>query len=365
MVVPAYVPQIGDLLKQGVNYDMAVSEEVTHSNELTRHPIEDPTRSFIYDHNREQPTEIRISLIVSTDPLIAGESAHAADKFSKQPGINHGIDRLTQFQEQILAMRAAQSVGTSAYFDVYTGLRVYRNMGIESLSFKRDPETPNTLTVELSLVEFRFARPPRSEQQTYHMDANDGPRSSTNAILVDEPDRPVVEATRARYAPRMAAPTEQTRSVLRSSIQKLPSAFRASMGITLTSTVDTAEDVNFMLLDDTPSQRYTLNFAGEDHDILFNYNQIADRWSFTAGLSGDACPKIGGWFIEPGFNLYASVTNTQMLAVLDRPGITTNGLDWYARLTMPLSDGIPATMLAVGSVTAFNGLFRARASLTC
>ena len=137
------------------------------------------------------------------------------------------------------------------------------------------------------------------------------------------------------------------------------------MGIDMLSQTATDEDVNFMLLDDTPSQQYTLNFGGEDHDILFNYNQIADRWSFSAGLSGDACPKIGGFFVEPGFNLYASVTASTLLAVLDRPGITTNGLDWYARLTLPLSDGIPATMLAVGSVKAFNGLFRARASLTC
>mgnify|MGYP003584722717 FL=1 len=164
MTTIAYVPAIGSLL-QGMDYDMSVSLSVAHRNEMTRHPIEDPTRSFIYDHNREEPVSMSLSLQVSTDPL-----------FSTGTQLTTGVDRISKFKDKILAMRAAQSVGTSAYFDVYTGIRVYHNMGIESLTFDRDEDEPNVLKVDLELVEFRFARPPRSESKTHEFDASDGPR---------------------------------------------------------------------------------------------------------------------------------------------------------------------------------------------
>ena len=119
------------------------------------------------------------------------------------------------------------------------------------------------------------------------------------------------------------------------------------------------------MLDDVPSQQYTVRLDGEDHDLTFMFNQMADRWSFSAGISFGDCPKIGGRLVEPGLNLYAGVASDTLLIALDRPGISTTGVDWYARLTAPLGDGLPATMLVTGSVGAFNGLFRPRTAIAC
>lgn len=355
MATPAYVPQIGALLRQGFNYDMAVSERVTFQSEATQHPIEDPARSFIYDHNREQPTEMSLSVVVSMDPLLAGVDNLAVN----------GIERLTQIQDTLLAMRSAQAVATNAFFDVYTGLRVYRNMGITSLTFSREPETPNMLEIEIDLIEFRFARPPRSEDKVYKMDANDGPRNYANAELVDDRDRMIVEARRDRYSPRMLSPDESGRAALRSSIRKLPEQYRKTLAIDTTNGAISAESVSLISIDNAPSQKYTLRIDGNDHDLIFDYNQMADRWSFSVGLSDADCPKVAGKFIEPGLNLLAGISSTQMLIPLDRPGISTSNVSWYARLSAPLGDGISATMLAYGSNNAFNGMFRPRTSLAC
>lgn len=362
MTIPAYVPQIG-LLLQGLNYDMTVAEEVTHANEMSRHPIEDPTRSFIYDHNREEPVTMQLSLVVSADPLIAGEDmlTRAANLIARP----RGAERLVQFQERLLAMRSAQSVSTDAFFTVQTGLRAYHNMGIESLSFRREVETPNVLEVDLTLVEHRFAAAPRAVDQQYLMLANSGPRSQANAILVDQGDRPITEATRRRFAPRLLSPSEQARAVIAASIRSLPDGMRASLGIDIVNGSTSDANLGIFMLDDVPSQQYTVRLDGEDHDLTFMFNQMADRWSFSASISFGDCPKIGGRLVEPGLNLYAGVASDTLLIALDRPGISTTGVDWYARLTAPLGDGLPATMLVTGSVAAFNGLFRPRTAIAC
>lgn len=351
----AFVPQIGHLTSRGgLDYDLAMSEEVTHENEHTQHPIEDPQRSFIYDHNRELPTTINLSLLVSTNPLVAGGAMPTS-----------GVDRLTQFQDALTAMRAAQSVDTSAYFDVYTGLRVYHNMGFSSLTFRRTPEEPNVLEVSMTLTEFRFARPPRNEEQAYLMDANDAPRNQANAELVTPVDRPIIEATRSRNSPRMTSPSVQMLSTVKASLSKLNNSHRLSLGIDISRAVETTEEINIMQLDDTPAQQYTRRLGGELHSFEFAYNQLGDRWSFTAGITGADCPRVGGRMVSPGFDLFADLAGDEMLLPLDRPGISTSGLDWYTRLTVPLRDGVPATMLAVGSAAAFTSLFRPRTSVNC
>lgn len=355
-VIPAYIPRIGAVLSQGLHYDMAVAEEVTHENEVTHHPIEDPTRSFINDHNRELPTTINLSLIVGTVPLLSNEAGQ---------NIPIGAERLARFQDQILSMRAAQSVGSSAYFTVYTGIRTYFNMGIESLTFRREPETPNILEVDMSLVEFRFARPPRKEKQTYLMDANDGPRNVANAILVDNVDRPITEAVRDRFTPRLSSLTPHRKAMLRESI--LRSRWNEEAGIVVTGVRDdvVADNLRLLMLDDTPAQQYTLPEDGYTIDIRFEYNQIGGRWSFSAGITDALCPSVGGRFVEPGFDLLAGVSGDTMIIPFDVPGILAANLDWYSRLITPLDDGGCATMLAVGSAASFAALVGVRSEIYC
>lgn len=354
MPTPAYIPQISALMRQGFNYDMAISEEVTHTNEMTRHPIEDPSRSFIYDHNREEPAEMNLKLIVSTDPLFAGSDV-----------VTTGVERLTQFQDLILSLRAAQSVGITNFFNVYTGLRLYYNMGIQSLTFRREPESPNTLEVDMSLVEFRFARPPRSTEKAYLMDGNDGPRNVSNTEIIDPADRPIVEATRQRYNPRLVSMTDQQKAVVTAGLKRLSTQQQTALGLK-TATGALSDDIlSVMLIDDAPSQQYLIALASIDYDMLFQYNQLGDRWSFTVGLTGAGCPLSAGRFIEPGVDLYDTLVTDQMLVAIDRPGISQANVDWYSRLHVPLSDGLPSTMLVSGSVNAFNALFYPRTSLAC
>jgi hypothetical protein len=248
---------------------------------------------------------------------------------------------------------------------VYTGLRIYRNMGIENLVFRRSPDTPNVLEVDITLVEFRFARPPRAEANAYLIDANDGPRNTANAELVTDADRPIVESTRIRATPRMATPSSQQLAAIRASLNLLGSRGRLALGIDITAAAATTEEIGLVLLDAAPSQQYTLSLAGRDTDIQFGYNQIADRWSFSAGVTGSVCPTIGGRFVQPGVDLLVNLGHDEILVPLDRPGITTSGTGWYDRLTRPLEDGAPVTMLAMGSTRAFASLFVSRTAAPC
>lgn len=123
--------------------------------------------------------------------------------------------------------------------------------------------------------------------------------------------------------------------------------------------------MDIIYLDDFPSQEYTVQIDGVAYEMVFMYNQIADRWSFTIGIDGEACPLLAGKFIEPQIDLLHGLPGTQMLLVLDRPGITTTGLNWYDRMTKVLGDNIPATMLIMGTVDEFNSLFTEQQAITC
>lgn len=359
-IMVAYVPQIGEML-QGTTYDMVVSEEITHANDMSEHPIEDPKRSFMFDHNREQPTDMNLSLIVSTDPLVPGVPVERNARARQ----NAGLDRLLAFQDKLMAMRAAQSTATSAAISVYTGLRVYHNMMIRSLTFRRQPEAPNTLEVDMQLVEFRFAHPPRSEEAAYKMDANDGPRNERNERLVKEPDRSIVEATRERLAPRMVSPTRDQRATIRAALLLTPSSISARLGIDMLVGSVSDDVLQLVLPDGYPSQKFNMRINGVENEFSLMFNQMAGRWSFTGGIAAGDCPSFAGRFVEPGFDLFAGIGASQMLLPLDRPGIATAGIGWYDRLTVPLGDGLPATMLALGSAAAFGTLFRPRTSYAC
>lgn len=194
-------------LQQGRDYDMVVSESVNHSNEFTAHPIEDPTRSFLIDHNREQPVEIGLTMIVSTVPCATGAVS--------------GIERVRLVQETLLAIRARQSVATDSFIRIYTGVRTYHNMGIRSLGFTREPETPNTMQIDIGLFEFRLAQSPRLDNERGLMQANNGHRDDQNRPLVNKFDRPIVEKTRVRRAPRMSYPLPSQEALIRTALRKL------------------------------------------------------------------------------------------------------------------------------------------------
>jgi hypothetical protein len=189
--IPAFIPEIEGLV-QGANFDIATSLSETHSNEFTTHPIEDPKRSFLMDHTREAPAELSVTIEVTTTPL-----------HDRDVTVSEGQERIVALHDRIMAMRAAQSVDTSAFLRVYTGLRTFHNMAIKSVTFTRDPARPTTEVIDLQLQEFRFARSPRATNAEYLMDANDGPRDDQNKPLVLPAFQPLVEGTVERGSPHL------------------------------------------------------------------------------------------------------------------------------------------------------------------
>ena len=229
----AYVPQIDSLLA-GMHYEMALSEELTFDNELAQYPLEDPQQSSLVDHFQEQPLEISLSITVSTEMLTTSLSRRtnadgtAYNPFVTTPPVASGEDivvtaaprqrgtsRLQGMLEWIEKTRRLQSVSTDHFLTVHTGLRIYKNMAIQSCRVTREPEEPNTMTVDLTLIEIRLAIPPyRAIGKEWKMQGNHGPRSTQNTVLVEDIDRPIVEGMRfgSRIRSTQAAISDATRS---------------------------------------------------------------------------------------------------------------------------------------------------------
>lgn len=191
--VALFIPFIGNLFL-GLDWDMGLAEDASHDNEITEHPIEDPRRSFVMDYNREKPVTLDLSISVSTNPTLA------------DLGIL-GPARLTLLYENLLSLKAQQSVDPSAFLDVFTGVRVHRNMAIQAVKMSRSEEQPNEAKFDISLREIRMARSPSETNRSYLMDANNGPVSNDADLLVSSSDRPIVEATNVRRGTRLGRPS--------------------------------------------------------------------------------------------------------------------------------------------------------------
>lgn len=123
--------------------------------------------------------------------------------------------------------------------------------------------------------------------------------------------------------------------------------------------------MQIVAIEDMPSQRYTLQVGDASFDCQFMYNQLADRWSLTVWREGIDCPLVAGRFILPGADLFAGLNLSEMLIALDRPGIITQGLNWYDRMVKPLADGLAPTFVVQGTATELSALFVEPASVIC
>jgi hypothetical protein len=128
--------------------------------------------------------------------------------------------------------------------------------------------------------------------------------------------------------------------------------------------------MQLVFLDDYPSQQYTLAIGDANYDVLFMYNQIADRWSVSFWAQDSDCPLIAGRFIEAGRDLtvglfQANAPLEDMLIAIDRPGVSSSGLNWYRRLTQNLSDGLPATLLVLADKDELAELLKPQRKIAC
>lgn len=229
----AYVPQIDSLLA-GMHYEMALAEELTFANDLAQYPLEDPQRSSLVDHFQEQPLEINLTISVSTE-MLKSDAARTinADGTAYNPFVSapvnegeditvtgvrqRGTSRLQGMLTWIETTRRMQAVSTDHFLTVHTGLRIYTNMAIQECTVTRDPEAPNTMTVDLSLIEIRLAVPPyQIVGKEWKMNANHGPRSTMNTVLVEDSDRPITEGM--RFGSRMRSSQVGLEDTVRSDI---------------------------------------------------------------------------------------------------------------------------------------------------
>jgi hypothetical protein len=128
--------------------------------------------------------------------------------------------------------------------------------------------------------------------------------------------------------------------------------------------------MQLLFLDDYPSQQQTLAIGDVNYEVVFMYNHIADRWSVSFWAQDADCPLIAGRFIETGRDLaiglfQAGAPLEEVFIALDRPGISSSGLNWYRRLTQNLSDGLPATLLVLADKDDLAGLLKPQLKIAC
>lgn len=110
-------------------------------------------------------------------------------------------------------------------------------------------------------------------------------------------------------------------------------------------------------LEQTPSQQFSIDIGQVRYDARLNYNQIADRWSFTIWPFGETCPLLAGLFLEVGLDLIDTLQLGYKLLVLDRSGVDPSA-NWYDRMLLQIGDDFSATYLVLGSDQEFEALFQ-------
>lgn len=211
MTTPAYVPAFADLV-QGVDYEIVTDLAVEYSNSFTEHPIEDPQNSFIFDHNRENPLSLNLSITVFSENCNQGVD-------------DRGADHIARFYQRLLELKRLQSVDATEAITVVTGIRSFTNMIITNIIERRESNSPSASLFDIELVQFRFARfPRRSEVGALHL-ASDGPFSFTSDRLVTEADRPIIEQTSLRQSVRSRTLGQNGENIVRASLLAIARTF--------------------------------------------------------------------------------------------------------------------------------------------
>lgn len=127
-----------------VQFDASLSETHSITASITQHPVE--TGSDITDHYRGNPDTLSMDVVVSDTPIrffsIANPASPVVDP-ERQTG-KRSIDAY----ERLKAF-----IDEASVVDIFTTLRTYKNMALESYSVIRDAQTGNTLRASLKFRE--------------------------------------------------------------------------------------------------------------------------------------------------------------------------------------------------------------------
>lgn len=124
-------------LEVGIAFDATISEDYRDGVQLTRHPVEDG--ADISDHIQTLPKEVTLEGIISNTPLV--ESQRFPDRAD------------TKYQQLRNLLESRQQV------TIVTGLRLYRNMILESIGLSRKVPAAQDIRPVLKFVELVIVSP--------------------------------------------------------------------------------------------------------------------------------------------------------------------------------------------------------------
>lgn len=132
--------QVTDPSSSGlINLDAAITQEHRFSANATQHPVE--SGADVTDHVIDMPDQLTINGVFSNTPILFLASLQGSPK------------RAEEAFEKLDALKK-----TGKTVDVFTTIKVYRNMIITSLTARRSASIGNAINVDIGLLEIRTAR---------------------------------------------------------------------------------------------------------------------------------------------------------------------------------------------------------------
>lgn len=142
---PPYITEVDNRVEPYLlTLDASIREEHLYKNKITSYPTEDG--STITDHIKPEPEELTLEGFVSGSPINFEESENAE--------VRTPIDsqaRIVNAYEALLKISGLSFINTETnrttkisnpiLVDIFTGLRIFTNMGMVDLSIPRDKST--------------------------------------------------------------------------------------------------------------------------------------------------------------------------------------------------------------------------------
>ena len=131
---------------QVIVFDATLREEHTGRSQLTSFPIEEGSDHT--DHIRRLPDELALEVVVTDDPLVVDRQANATPA-------NTGGDASQRAVSAYNFLVEVKDKGRLVH--IFTTLRDYRNMAIESIDVTRDVGTSRVVQANIRLREILVA----------------------------------------------------------------------------------------------------------------------------------------------------------------------------------------------------------------
>lgn len=130
-------PKIGVL-----ELDCSISETHTYNSEISAYPVEDG--SVITDHIRNLPERLSISGFITNNPVVQVQSSDITGEETVGNFVNLAFEEIQKIRNNREPV------------DIVTGLKVYSNMALESLTIPRSASIGDTFRFDANFVEIKI-----------------------------------------------------------------------------------------------------------------------------------------------------------------------------------------------------------------